>query len=68
MHSLLSEEELKCWRSFVLGCFYIFTPAISVESLHTGHKFFMEFADSFEKIYGKHVVTPTFIYIAILWS
>lgn len=54
----LTENEIECWRLFVLACSTLCTPAITIESLNQGHSYLIDFASNFERIYGKHLVTP----------
>ena len=49
---------MKCWRYFVLACYYLCNRVISEDDLIVADNFLMKLCISFENLYGNERVTP----------
>jgi hypothetical protein len=58
LKDILSDEEFKCWQSFVLACKYICQGVISEADLQIADGLFVKFCKEVETIYGKEAIKP----------
>lgn len=57
LHDILPDDDIKCWRYFVLACYYLCNGVISKDDLIVADNFLMKFCISFENLYGNERVT-----------
>ena len=57
LHDILPDDDTKCWRYFVLACYYLCNGVISKDDLIVADNFLMKFCISFENLYGNERVT-----------
>ena len=58
LKGVIPKEHLDCFRKFVLACQYITMRVISRQDVVLAHELIRQFCMLFEKLYGKHKVTP----------
>ena len=51
-------EHYTCWSLFVDACHYLLQPSLTLQDLSTADEKLVEFAASFEMLYGKENTTP----------
>lgn len=58
LRDILPEDELECWRHFVLACRVLSRKSISQEQIQLGDILLIQFCRRTERIFGNHSVTP----------
>ena len=58
LKSLLPENHLKCWQTFVLACQYLCSPVLTRTDILKADLLFVKFGERIEQLYGRKAVTP----------
>lgn len=58
LHDLLSEEQLECWRHFVLACCRLCQYCLSSSDLSIADTLLVRFCKRFKLLYGTNSLTP----------
>ena len=58
MHGIISDEELECWRPFVLASRLLSSSCVSKENIRLADALLLLFCSRFECIYGSQAVKP----------
>ena len=58
LRDILSEEDLECWRHFVLACRVLTRHQISMEQVKLGDALLLAFCRKTEILFGKSSITP----------
>lgn len=58
MHGILSDEEIECWRKFVLASTLLSSSNVSKENITLADGLLLSFCRCFESLYGPSSVTP----------
>ena len=58
LHGLVGENDLECWRHFVLACRLLCRKSLSKQELKVADLLLMQFCKRTERMYGKKSVTP----------
>ena len=58
LYGILPNAHYRCWLKFVKACRLICTPLVELRDVATSHSLLLDFCREFEKLYGKHRVTP----------
>ena len=58
MHDNLSDDELECWRAFVLASRLLSSPILSNENIMLADALLLSFCRRFEGLHGQSSITP----------
>ncbi|CAH1232939.1 Hypp536 [Branchiostoma lanceolatum] len=58
LKDVIKDEDLECWRKFVLACRLISSRVVTKRSIELACKLLVEFCKKFESLYGADRVTP----------
>ena len=58
MHDILSDDELECWRAFVLASRLLSSPILSNENIMLADALLLSFCRRFEGLHGQSSITP----------
>ena len=58
MHGILTEDEMECWRSFVLASRLLSPSSISNENVALADTLLLSFCRRFENLHGSPSITP----------
>ena len=56
--NILPVEDLELWRLFVLVCYKICSPCVTVQEVQDRHVLLLHFFSTFQEKYGRNRVTP----------
>ena len=59
MHGILTEDEMECWRSFVLASRLLSPSSISNENVALADALLLSFCRHFENLHGSPSITPS---------
>ena len=58
MKGILPNDDLECWRHFVLACRIMCQHSLSVADISLADALLAQFCRRIERLYGKNVITP----------
>ena len=58
LNGILPDVHYRCWLHFVKACRLICTPLVELQDVASSYSLLVDFCRDFEKLYGKHQVTP----------
>ena len=58
LHGLLSDEQLECWRHFVLASRLLSKHQLTANDVSIADALLLTFCRHFERLYGRAAVTP----------
>ena len=58
LRNTLSQDDIECWRHFVLACRLLCSKTITVEKAKLADAFLMHYCKRTERMYGRNIITP----------
>ena len=58
LHDLLSDDEIECWRHFVLACRRLCKLHVMEEDVTVANGLLLKFGERMQRIYGEDAITP----------
>jgi hypothetical protein len=58
LYGILPDIHYRCWLKFVKACGLICTPLVGLGDVASSYSVLLDFCRKFEKLHGKHRVTP----------
>ena len=58
MHGILPDEEIECWRVFLLASRLLSSPSVSMENVALADALLLSFCCRFENLHGSSSITP----------
>ena len=58
LYGVLNNEQIQCWRAFVLACRRLCKHSISDEDIKVADLLLIQFCERVKRVFGSNVVTP----------
>ena len=57
VYNVLPQADFECWRKFVVACFNLCSPIVSIAEINMAHNCLIQFCESCVSIYGQSAAT-----------